>query len=198
MFSRFFVKSMSSLVIKRSAVQVTHPFLKQRTYAALTHNLSEKPAQSKDTFWILGSAAVFLPTLAYLFTPGGSKHSSTSHANPVPDNWARSFKAEDLKAETFNRPIISEDDGKVPAGEGRPHGPGDKAIRLLTKPTETHAGFQASMGGASQNTHAIPEKMEEARAHSAQRNSQETTIDTKAVSAHAHTKHEDKHAQSAA
>ncbi|PLW04420.1 hypothetical protein PCASD_26490 [Puccinia coronata f. sp. avenae] len=165
-----------------------------RSYAALAGHLAEKPSRSSDVGWILAATAVFVPAMGYLMSPRAAQHSSTSHAHPVEDRWSRSFALEDLNAAKLNRPIMADDDGIVPAGEGRPHGPGDKSLRQITKPTETHADHQVSMHKDPEHIRGPSGKMEITRAHSAQRDSQSTAIDTKAVQAEASVKHQDKHA----
>lgn len=172
---------------------ITRSHCKARYYAVIAEPLPHKSARSSDLSWVLAAAAVFVPTMAYLITsPDASHHSSTSHAHPVPDRWSRSMELEDLKSAKLNRPIIADDDGIVPAGEGRPHGPGDRRIRELTKPTETHADQQASMHRI-ESTKPIPEKMDQARAHSAMRTPHSTNIDTKAVRAKAEVDHQARH-----
>jgi hypothetical protein len=114
--------------------------------------------------------------MGYLMSPRAAQHSSTSHAHPVEDKWSRSFALEDLNSAKLNRPIMAEDDGIAPAGEGRPHGkkrsfpttkvpqahrtvaagPGDKSIRQITKPTETHAGHQVSMHKETEEIRVSP------------------------------------------
>ncbi|KAI9625532.1 hypothetical protein KEM48_010794 [Puccinia striiformis f. sp. tritici PST-130] len=165
---------------------------RSQNYASLAGHFTAKPLRGSDLGWILGAGAVFVPTMGYLMTPRAAQHSSTSHAHPVEDKWSRSFAAEDLNSATLNRPIMADDDGIVPAGEGRPHGPGDKSLRQITKPTETHAGHQVSMNADPSIIRGGTGKMELARAHSAQRDSQSTTIDTKAVQAQAAVDHQDK------
>ncbi|KAA1117349.1 hypothetical protein PGT21_004370 [Puccinia graminis f. sp. tritici] len=164
-----------------------------RSYAALAGHLAEKPSRGSDVAWILAATAIFVPTMGYLMSPKAAQHSSTSHAHPVEDKWSRSFALEDLNSAKLNRPIMAEDDGIAPAGEGRPHGPGDKSIRQITKPTETHAGHQVSMHKETEEIRGGSGKMEHARALSAQRDPQSTTIDTKAVRARAAVDHQDKH-----
>ncbi|OAV99210.1 hypothetical protein PTTG_06860 [Puccinia triticina 1-1 BBBD Race 1] len=174
----------------------SRPGTPRRTYAALAGHLAEKPSRASDVGWILAAAAVFVPTMGYLMSPRAAQHSSTSHAHPVEDRWTRSFALEHLDASKLNRPIMAADDGIVPAGEGRPHGPGDKSIRQITKPTESHAGHQVSMQKDTEHIRGSSGKMEHARALSAQRGSEATTIDTKAVQAHAATDRQEKLAAS--
>jgi len=164
-----------------------------RSYAALAGHLAEKPARSSDVGWILAATAIFVPTMGYLMSPRAAQHSSTSHAHPVEDKWSRSFALEDLNAAKLNRPIMADDDGIVPAGEGRPHGPGDKSIRQITVPTETHADHQVSMHKDPGNLRGASGKMDIARAHSSQRGPQSTSFDTKAVEAQASVNHQEKH-----
>lgn len=176
------------------AAQTTRVISKPRNYAVIAGSLPNKPARSSDITWILGATAVFVPTMAYLMTPEAAKHSATSHAHPVPDRWSRSFAEEDIKPEKLNRPIMADDDGIVPAGEGRPHGPGDKSIREITKPTETHAGLQVSMHKDQEHFGTPPEVMNVARAHTAQRPDNSTGMDTKAIVAEANVQNQSKHA----
>lgn len=186
--------SLRSLV---HATRAIHLISKSRSrgYAVITGEaLREKtPQRSSDLGWIVAAAAVFVPTMAYLMSPQASQHSSTSHAHPVPNRWSRSFALEDLKPENLNRPIMADDDGIVPAGEGRPHGSGDRSLRQLTKPTETHAANQVLLHKHDHEKAQIPEKMDQARAHAVAQAPHSTGIDTKIIVADAHVDHQVKH-----
>ncbi|POW23062.1 hypothetical protein PSHT_00566 [Puccinia striiformis] len=156
---------------------------RSQNYASLAGHFTAKPSRGSDLGWILGAGAVFVPTMGYLMTPRAAQHSSTSHAHPVEDKWSRSFAAEDLNS----APSIVQSWPMMTGSFLRV-----KVDLMITKPTETHAGHQVSMNADPSIIRGGTGKMELARAHSAQRDSQSTTIDTKAVQAQAAVDHQDK------
>lgn len=163
-----------------------------RTYSSS----SIQHQKSSDTPWIIGATVVFGSTLAYLFSGGDrTTHAHHIHSRSTPvqhlpsndDDHKQSFEKEHIPVAGNSEVLTSS-----PAGEGRPHGEGDKALRQMVKSTEEHSGRQVSTGGLHEHG-AIPEKMDEARMNSAKRGSDpDATVDMKTVMAKAKTANQDK------
>ncbi|CAD6583055.1 MAG: hypothetical protein CYPHOPRED_002222 [Cyphobasidiales sp. Tagirdzhanova-0007] len=77
---------------------------------------------SSDVPWMVGSLLVFVPTLFYMTAPPSS---DAHHAPAVKEKFKPKIRFPDADAEHYNIPESMGDK----AGEGRPHGPGDKGLR---------------------------------------------------------------------
>ncbi|KAG0150021.1 hypothetical protein CROQUDRAFT_653011 [Cronartium quercuum f. sp. fusiforme G11] len=163
-----------------------------RNYASTAaHSPHQK---SSDAPWIISSTVVFGATLAYLLSPPKVTHAhhhepsiSVQSMPSAKDKDTPSFEESDIPRAGDPRVLES-----TPAGEGRPHGEGDKALRKMVQSTELHSDKQVTTGGLHEQKQ-MPEKMEHARSDSAKRGANsDSSLDTKTVVAKAKTDHQDK------